>query len=76
MRIKRETFNFILGEISQKLILQPTDFKPFPTTPDKQLALTICRLAHRCSFSTLSDLFGVPRQQLVSTLIVSVVHWW
>ena len=40
-------------------MLWPTNFTPFPTTPDRQLALTIYRLAHGCTYSSLSDLFGV-----------------
>ena len=30
-----------------------------PTTPEQQLGLTLYRLAHGCSFSTVADLFGV-----------------
>ena len=33
--------------------------KPNPATDDHQLSLTIYRLAHGCSYSTLADLFGV-----------------
>ena len=59
MRIKRATCNFILGGIYEDIILTPTNLKPNPTSPDRQLALTIYRLATGCTYSTLSDLFGV-----------------
>ena len=59
MRINRATFNFILDGIYEDIILTPTNLKPNPTSPDRQLALTIYRLATGCTYSTLSDLFGV-----------------
>ena len=59
MRINRTTFNFILDGIYEDIILTPTNLKPNPTSPDRQLALTIYRLATGCTYSTLSDLFGV-----------------
>ena len=45
--------------IYEDLILTPTNLKPNPTSPDWQLALTIYRVATGCTYSTLSDLFGV-----------------
>ena len=39
LRIQRETFNMILDEMYDKLVLQPTNLKPLPTSPDRQLAL-------------------------------------
>ena len=54
-----ETFNFILDGIYKDKVLTPTNLKPNPTSPDQQLALTIYRLATGCTYSTLSDLFGV-----------------
>ena len=59
MRINRATCNFILDGIYEDIILTPTNLKPNPTSPDRQLALTIYRLDTGCTYSTLSDLFGV-----------------
>ena len=59
MPINRTTFNFILDGIYEDIILTPTNLKPNPTSPDRQLALTIYRLATGCTYSTLPDLFGV-----------------
>ena len=59
MRINCTTFNFMLDEIYEDLILTPTNLKPNPTSPDWQLALTIYRVTTGCTYSTLSDLFGV-----------------
>ena len=38
---------------------QPTNLKPFSTTPEQQLGLTLYRLAHGCSFSTVAGFFRV-----------------
>ena len=43
----------------EDIILTPTNLKPNPTSPDRQLALTIYRLVIGCTYFTLSDLFGV-----------------
>ena len=40
---------------------------PHPIENHRQVALTIYRLAHGCSFSTLSDLFGVSQALAVET---------
>ena len=60
MQINRTIFNFILDGIYEDIILTPTNLKPNPTSPDRQLALTIYLLATGSAYSTLSDLFGVP----------------
>ena len=39
--------------------MSPTNLKPFPTPPDRQLAMTLYRFANGCTYSTLSDLFDV-----------------
>ena len=57
-RLKRETFEFILTEIHDEIFKEPTRFKPEPTSPDCQLAITLYRLAHGCTFTVLEDLFG------------------
>ena len=59
MRINCTTFNFILDGIYEDISLTPTNLKPNPTSPDRQLALTIYRLVIGCTYFTLSDLFGV-----------------
>ena len=52
-RIQRGTFNMILDEMYDKLVLQPTNLKPLPTSPDRQLALTIYRVFFSFFFSFL-----------------------
>ena len=59
IRINRETFNFVLNEIHDDIVMSPTNLKPFPTPPNRQLAMTLYRFATGCTYSTLSDLFGV-----------------
>ena len=59
IRIYRETFSFMLNEIRDDTVMSPTNLKPFPTSPDRQLAMTLYRFATGCTHSTLSDLLGV-----------------
>ena len=56
-RITRDTFEHILEEILPDLIKTPTPMKPNPITLATQLAITLYRLAHGCSLSTLEDVF-------------------
>ena len=80
--MKRETFNFILGEINQEVVEEPTNMKPRPTTPECQLALTLYRLAHGCTLTTLEDLFGESVTNCgnifnhVCRVLVAVLYDW
>ena len=73
MRINRATCNFILDGIYEDIILTPTNLKPNPTSPDRQLALTIYRLATGCTYSTLSDLFGVSVSAVSKFFLIKYV---
>ena len=57
-------FQFILGEIEDQLVKEPTRFKPEPIPPDTQLGICLYRLAHRCTYSTVGDLFGVAESTM------------
>ena len=48
LRVTCETFNVILDHIKEDIKKQPTNLKPFLTTPEQQLGLTLYRLTHRC----------------------------
>ena len=56
--VTRETFEFILETVTDDIAKETTKFKE-PTSPQCQLALTLYRLAHGCSYTTVGDLFGV-----------------
>ena len=45
--------------IYEVIALTHKNLKPNPTSPDRQLSLTINRLAAGCTYSTLSDFVGV-----------------
>lgn len=60
-RINRETFDFILREIEDSLIKEPTNCNPEPMSPAMQLAVCLYRLAHGCSFATVADLFAISK---------------
>ena len=59
LRVTCETFSIILDHIKEDIKKQPTNLKPFLTTPEQQLGLTLYRLTHRCWFSMVTGLFGV-----------------
>ena len=55
LRVNRNTFNYILQELQESVKRETTRFK-VPVAPEIQLALTLYRLAHSCSFATVGDL--------------------
>ena len=62
MRIKRTTLDKILEILRHQLILSPTNMVPNPTSPERQLGLTIYGLAHGVTFNVLEDVFGVSKE--------------
>ena len=66
-RINRETFNFILQTIEPYITKTPTNIVPDPIEPEKQLALTIYRLAHGVSFLVIGDLFVISKSLAIKT---------
>ena len=57
--MQHATFDIILNTLRDQLILQPTNWKPYPTSPDRQLALSLYRLAHGVSYSVLEDVCSI-----------------
>ena len=66
-RICREVFNFILNIIQSFITKVPTNLVLNPIDPEKQLALTLYRLAHGCSCIVISNLFGISKSLAVQT---------
>ena len=58
LKVNRETFNDILESMRELLTKETTKFKE-PVSPERQLGMTLYRLAHGCSFITAGDLFGI-----------------
>jgi hypothetical protein len=58
LRVNRETFDDILESMRELLVKETTKFKE-PVSPERQLGLTLYRLAHGCSYITVGDLFGI-----------------
>ena len=67
LRMDRETFNFILCRIEQGIIKDLTMMVLNPIEPYRQLALTIYRMAHGCSFKVLKYIFGVSQSLATQT---------
>ena len=62
MHINRTTFSFLLNTLWDGLILTPTNFVPEPTSPDRQLATSLYRLAHGVTYTVLDDVFGISKE--------------
>ena len=62
MRINRTTFNLLLNALWDGLVLTPTNFVPEPTSPDRQLAASLYRLAHGVTYTLLEDVFGILKE--------------
>ena len=71
-RVTCETFQYILGVISDQIRKETTKFK-VPTSPECQLGLTLYRRAHGSSYSTVGDLFGVA-PSTACTIFNSVIN--
>ena len=57
MRINPTTFNLLLNTLWDGLFLTPINFVPEPTSPDRQLAASLYRLAHGVTYTVLEDVF-------------------
>ena len=63
-----------------QLVLQPTNFKQNPTSPDRQLALAMYRLADGVTYPVLEDVFGISKESAciffnkVVSLIVANIY--
>ena len=62
MHINRTTFNLLLNTLWDGLVLTPTNFVPEPTSPDRQLAASLYRLAHGVTYTVLEDVFGILKE--------------
>ena len=58
LRVNKETFIFLLLQIRIDIEKTPIRMKSNPIKSECQLAITLCKLAHGCSLTTLEDLFG------------------
>ena len=54
--------SYLLNNLYDQLLLQPTNFNANPTSPDRQLALTLYRLAHGVTYSVIEDVFGISKE--------------
>ena len=67
LRINRRDFEYILAAITPHIRKEPTVMIPEPIECHRQLALTLYRLAHGCSFKVLKDVFGVSQSVATET---------
>ena len=58
-RLIKDNFNIILNRIEASIVKTPTNLAPEPIEPNRQLGLTIYKLAHGCTFTVIDDVFGI-----------------
>ena len=61
-RINRTTFSLLLNTLWDGLLLTPTNFVPEPISPDRQLTVSLYRLAHVVTYTFLEDIFGLLKE--------------
>ena len=59
MKVSRQIRNYILREIGEYIEKTPTNLNPPPIPTHVQLALTLYRLGHGCTYPVAADIFGV-----------------
>ena len=59
VRIQHETSDMILNIVEPYVTKKETNLNQHPVSVNRQLGLTLYRLGHGASFTTLSQLFGV-----------------
>ena len=80
-RLTKDNFNIILNRIGASIVKTPTNLVPKPIEPNRQLGLTIYKLAHGCTFTVIGDVFGISESfasqtfnQIVGDLVVNLFH--
>ena len=58
-RLIKDNFKIILNRKEASIVKTPTNLVPEPTEPNTQLRLTIHKLAHSCTFTVISDVYGI-----------------
>ena len=57
----------ILNRIDASIVKTPTNLVPEPVGPNRQLGLTIYKLAHGCTFTVIGDVFGISESLATQT---------
>ena len=61
MRISRTTINLLLNSLWDELVLTPTNVVPEATSPERQLAASLYRLAPGVTYTVFEDVFGISK---------------
>ena len=56
-RLTKDNFNIILNRIEASIVKTPTNLVPEYTKLNRQLGLTIYKLAHGCTFTVIGNIF-------------------
>ena len=68
-----DNFNIILNRIGASIVIvNPTNLVPEPIEPNRQLGLTIYKLARSCTFTVKGNVFGILESLATQTFIHAV----
>ena len=60
IRLKKDNFNIIVNRIEASIVKTPTNLVPEPIEPNRQLGLTIYKLAHGCNLRSQTMFLNFP----------------
>ena len=60
IRLKKDNFNIIVNRIEASIVKTPTNLVPEPIKPNRQLGLTIYKLAHGCNLRSQTMFLNFP----------------
>ena len=66
-RLTQNNFSIILNRIEASILKTPANLVPEPIEPNRQLGLTIYKLAHGCTFTVICDVFGISESLATQT---------
>ena len=66
-RLTKDNFNIILNRIEASIVKTPTNLVPEYTELNRQLGLTIYKLAHGCTFTVICNVFGISESLATQT---------
>ena len=74
LRVYRETFEVILGEISPFITKTAINFQPNPIEAHCQLARTLYRPAHGCSYQVIEDVASETFNFFICIIVIALYN--
>ena len=66
-KFTKDNFDIILNRMEASIVKTPTNLVSEPIEPNRQLGLTVYKLAHGCTFTVIGDVFGISESLAIQT---------